>query len=228
MPATSKAQQKFMGMVHGLQKGTVKPSDVSAKVKKVADSMSDKDAEDFASTKHKKLPNKVKKEIIAKLRELVRIELEGTCGYAPDGELDVHNTDKLTPAGPHLLKKKKKKKNESVNEGQTQSIDGKELLNYLMKRFKMSKSKAIATMKKQKKDLSFLKKEERDYKAEYKKYGSSTKAKKYRAELNQYNRKKGTYGNGDGKDASHKGGKIAGFEKESTNRGRREKSRLKK
>ncbi|ANS05316.1 hypothetical protein [uncultured Mediterranean phage] len=69
---------------------------------------------------------------------------------------------------------------------------------------------------------------ERDYKAEYKKYGSSTKAKKYRAELNQYNRKKGTYGNNDGKDASHKGGKIAGFEKESTNRGRREKSRLKK
>jgi len=69
---------------------------------------------------------------------------------------------------------------------------------------------------------------ERDYKAEYKKYGSSTKAKKYRAELNQYNRKKGTYGNGDGKDASHKGGKIVGFEKESTNRGRAEKSRLKK
>ena len=226
MPATSKAQQKFMGMVHGLQKGTVKPSGASAKVKKVADSMSDKDAEDFASTKHKKLPNKVKKEIIAKLRELVRIELEGTCGYAPDGELDVHNTDKLTPAGPHLLKKKKK--NESVNEGQTQSIDGKELLNYLMKRFKMSKSKAIATMKKQKKDLSFLKKEERDYKAEYKKYGSSTKAKKYRAELNQYNRKKGTYGNGDGKDASHKGGKIVGFENQSVNRGRAEKSRLKK
>jgi hypothetical protein len=68
----------------------------------------------------------------------------------------------------------------------------------------------------------------RDYKAEYKKYGSSTKAKKYRAELNKYNRQKGTYGNGDGKDASHKGGKIVGFEKESTNRGRREKSRLKK
>jgi hypothetical protein len=67
----------------------------------------------------------------------------------------------------------------------------------------------------------------RDYKDEYKKFQSSTKSKKYRAELNQYNRKKGTYGNKDGKDASHKGGKIAGFEKESTNRGRREKSRLK-
>ena len=68
----------------------------------------------------------------------------------------------------------------------------------------------------------------RDYKAEYKKYGSSKKAKKYRAELNKYNRQKGTYGNGDKKDASHKGGKIVGFEEQSKNRGRREKSRLKK
>ena len=71
-------------------------------------------------------------------------------------------------------------------------------------------------------------KKERDYKAEYKKFQSSTKAKKYRAELNKYNRQKGTYGNGDGKDASHKGGKIVGFEAQSKNRGRREKSRLKK
>ena len=68
----------------------------------------------------------------------------------------------------------------------------------------------------------------RDYKAEYKKFQSSKKAKKYRAELNKYNRQKGTYGNGDKKDASHKGGKIVGFENQSKNRGRREKSRLKK
>ena len=40
-------------------------------------------------------------------------------------------------------------------------------------------------------------KAKRDYKAEYKKFQSSTKAKKYRAELNKYNRQKGTYGNGD-------------------------------
>jgi len=71
-------------------------------------------------------------------------------------------------------------------------------------------------------------KAKRDYKAEYKKFQSSTKAKKYRAELNKYNRQKGTYGNGDGKDASHKGGKIVGFEAQSKNRGRAEKSRLKK
>ena len=73
----------------------------------------------------------------------------------------------------------------------------------------------------------FMEKAERDYKDEYKKFQSSDKRKRYRAELNKYNREKGTYGNGDGKDASHKDGKIVGFEKESINKGRREKSRLK-
>ena len=68
--------------------------------------------------------------------------------------------------------------------------------------------------------------EERDYKDEYKKFQSSDKMKKYRAELNKYNRDKGTYGNRDGKDASHKGGKIVGMEDENINRGRAEKSRL--
>ena len=67
----------------------------------------------------------------------------------------------------------------------------------------------------------------RDYKDEYKKFQSSKKSKKYRTKLNQYNRDKGTYGNGDGKDASHKDGKIVGFEGQSKNRGRREKSRKK-
>ena len=43
----------------------------------------------------------------------------------------------------------------------------------------------------------------RDYKKEYAKYGSKLKAKKYRAELNQINREKGNYGNGDGLDEAH-------------------------
>ena len=66
----------------------------------------------------------------------------------------------------------------------------------------------------------------RDYKAEYKKYQSSPERIKYRAELVKYNREKGTYGNGDNKDASHKNGKIVGMEDQSVNRGRAEKSRL--
>jgi hypothetical protein len=57
--AKSKAQQKFMGMVHAAQKGE-KPA--SKEVGKVAKSMGKKDAKDFASTKHKGLPNKVKEE----------------------------------------------------------------------------------------------------------------------------------------------------------------------
>lgn len=77
------------------------------------------------------------------------------------------------------------------------------------------------------KDLLY-EKAERNYKDEYKKFQSSPKMRKYRSELNKYNRKKGTYGNGDGKDASHKNGKIVGFEDQSKNRGRAEKSRLKK
>jgi hypothetical protein len=88
---------------------------------------------------------------------------------------------------------------------------------------KLTKSKLKEMIKEE-----LLEVKKRDYKAEYKKFQSSTKSKKYRAELNKYNRQKGTYGNGDGKDASHKGGKIVGFEKESVNRGRAEKSRLKK
>lgn len=60
-----------------------------------------------------------------------------------------------------------------------------------------------------------------------KEYNRRPEERKRRSELNKYNREKGTYGNGDKKDASHKGGKIVGFESQSKNRGRREKSRVK-
>ena len=65
MPATSKAQQRFMGIVHGLQKGTTKPSDVSGAAKKAAKSMKKKSAKDFAKTKHKGLPSKVKEALLS-------------------------------------------------------------------------------------------------------------------------------------------------------------------
>ena len=55
--AVSKKQQKFMGMVHAAQKGE-KPA--SKEVAKVAKEMPKKAAKDFAATKHKGLPEKVK------------------------------------------------------------------------------------------------------------------------------------------------------------------------
>ena len=65
-------------------------------------------------------------------------------------------------------------------------------------------------------------------KSEYDKtFNKKPGQRKKLAQLNKYNRDKGTYGNGDGLDASHKGGKIKGFESQSKNRGRREKSRKK-
>ena len=69
MPAVSKAQQKFMGMVHATQKGDMESP--SPEVAKAADSMTDKDAKDFASTSHKGLPDK-KTEQINKLKEIIR------------------------------------------------------------------------------------------------------------------------------------------------------------
>jgi hypothetical protein len=56
MPAVSKAQQRFMGMVHAAQKGDME--NPSKEVEKAADSMTKKDAKDYASTSHKGLPNK--------------------------------------------------------------------------------------------------------------------------------------------------------------------------
>ena len=136
MPAKSKSQQRFMGMVHGLQKGTVKSSDVSGKVKKTAKSMKKKDAEDYASTKHKGLPNKVRKEMLDKLKEIVKQELEETfydgtkkfekkrtksaevLGYTLTGTPDVKADLNSTKDEERVLKRMAGDlKVESVNEG---------------------------------------------------------------------------------------------------------------
>ena len=59
MPAKSKAQQKFMSLVYALKRGDIKPSDVSKDVRDAAKTMKTSDVKDFASTKHKNLPNKL-------------------------------------------------------------------------------------------------------------------------------------------------------------------------
>ena len=55
--SVSKKQQKFFGMVRAAQKGE---GASSPEVAKVASSMKKKDVKDFASTKHKGLPEKKK------------------------------------------------------------------------------------------------------------------------------------------------------------------------
>ncbi len=97
MPAQSKAQQRFMGMVHAVQKGDME--NPSPEVSKAADSMSDKDAKDFASTSHKGLPDKVKEAIIKELRSVRAIQTD----YAKvidsmEKHLEAYKQSKGTPA----------------------------------------------------------------------------------------------------------------------------------
>ncbi len=61
MPAVSRAQQKFFGIVRAIQKGEMAPT--TPETAKAAADMKKKDVKDFASTKHKGLPDKkIKKE----------------------------------------------------------------------------------------------------------------------------------------------------------------------
>jgi hypothetical protein len=57
--AKSKEQQRLFGMAHAVQKGELPASKVGGAVKKIAKAVSPKDVEDFASTKHKNLPEKL-------------------------------------------------------------------------------------------------------------------------------------------------------------------------
>jgi hypothetical protein len=69
MPAVSKAQQRFMGMVHAADKGE---TPASPEVAKVSADMKDTDAKDFASTSHDGLPDHVKEQLKSVVREVIR------------------------------------------------------------------------------------------------------------------------------------------------------------
>ena len=67
MPAQSKSQQRFFGVVKAMQKGDIPKK---GRAGKIAKSMSKDDVDDFASTKHKGKPEKVKRE--QRVRELIK------------------------------------------------------------------------------------------------------------------------------------------------------------
>ena len=98
MPAVSKAQQRFMGMVHATQKGDMEAP--SKEVEKVADTMKKVDAKDFASTKHKGLPTHVKE----KIKEIIRgvMKAEGAFGSVIGGPEDGRNLTEMSPNDTHF------------------------------------------------------------------------------------------------------------------------------
>jgi hypothetical protein len=89
--AASKQQQKFMGMVHAMQKGE-KVKGASKELKKAAKGMNKKDAKDFASTKHKDLPNKVTESVMLEagtaLEHIINKFKHETKNFLSGSELD--------------------------------------------------------------------------------------------------------------------------------------------
>ena len=75
MPAVSKKQQRFFGMVRAAQKGEMK--NPSKEVLDVADDISMKDAKKFAKTKHKGLPEKKKVDECWKTHKKVGMKMKG-------------------------------------------------------------------------------------------------------------------------------------------------------
>ena len=91
MPAQSKSQQRFFGVVKAMQKGDIPKK---GRAGKIAKTMSKKDVDDFASTKHKGKPEKVKREqrvrnLIKKMvrEELAEMNENDTVEVQPDFEL---------------------------------------------------------------------------------------------------------------------------------------------
>lgn len=64
MPSKSKDQQRAAGMALSAKRGKLKPSELQGSAKQMYDSMSQKDLEDFASTKHDGLPEKVEEDAV--------------------------------------------------------------------------------------------------------------------------------------------------------------------
>ena len=74
MPSQSKSQQRFFGVVKAMQKGDIPKK---GRAGKIAKSMDKDDVDKFAKTKHKGLPNKVKREQRVRnlIKKMVREEL---------------------------------------------------------------------------------------------------------------------------------------------------------
>ncbi len=78
MPALSQQQQKIMGLALSYKRGNTPGSEVSQAVKNLANSMSEKELEKYASTSHKGLPKKVgeSKIKVSELQQMVQDAVE--------------------------------------------------------------------------------------------------------------------------------------------------------
>ena len=120
MPAVSKKQQRFFGMVRAAQKGEMK--NPSSEVSDVASDISMKDAKKFAKTKHKGLPEKkaVKEESVPRnsMGKPIRIKdkIKAAKGQIPHKVTEAIKRDEYgDPIGGPKISKKQVKKNLASN-----------------------------------------------------------------------------------------------------------------
>jgi len=93
MPAVSKKQQKFMGIVRAIQTGDADSKNFTPRAQAVAKDMTKKDVKKYASTKHKGLP--MKKEMFSKINKMIKQELKEYTYGVGDVVKDVN------PSCPH-------------------------------------------------------------------------------------------------------------------------------
>jgi hypothetical protein len=111
MPAVSTAQQRLMAQAYGIKIGSINPSDLDPKYKKeilrLADNMTEKELEKYASTKHKNLPHHVHEEVMGDMPvSLEPVGSDKIPTFQPKGP------GKIVPfLDPESKQKKKGKKN---------------------------------------------------------------------------------------------------------------------
>ena len=174
MPSVSKAQQRFMGLVHAYKKGEVPASQVSQAVKDAAKSMKKKSTKKFASTKHKGLPNKVRSEnmnedghtdVASAERKLKLImkdamdTLNALRNLSNEDSLPSWWTDKITLAKDYVGKSRDYIMNpaESVNEAE-RKMSSLEMLQIILLAKAMREMPGSPAQKKIKKQINVIRK----------------------------------------------------------------------
>ena len=157
MPAKSKQQQKFMGIVRAIQKGDEPASKFSKDAQDAADDMKKKDVEDFASTKHKGLPKKVEQY----LRQQIRKSVEEIIKEDWFDRLSKDEKEKYIKAHPNS-KKAKQAAHDKEREKKAKKIRSKDYTidgdGNIVKVKKLSKSEKAKEEKRRAKHVAAIKK----------------------------------------------------------------------
>jgi len=109
MPAQSQQQQKLFGLALSVKRGETPRSEASKDVLGIVDSMSEKEIEDFASTKHKGLP-KMKEQLRKIVREIMRERAISELELSKDDMDKLHSDGEVEVDGEKVTYEEGKKR----------------------------------------------------------------------------------------------------------------------